>query len=369
MNDRSPPPPASDSAKPTPAQRRIMRRLVLVDGIAALFLALLAGIYYAADALLLVFACILFAILLYELSAILCRRLHLNRRLALAVVIGALLLVIGLGGWAMAPQISEQSTQLAKQIPASLQNLQQLVEQHPLLKRIGAELPQPKQLTQYLGQMVPNAGLFFGGVLGAIGNIAIIVFVGIYFAISPRSYTNGFLKLVPPAKRDRAQQVQQELGNTLGRWLLGTSCSMLIAGVSTTIGLSLLGVPLALILGIIAGLLDFIPYVGPIMAGVPAVLIALSMDPQMALYTVMLFLGIQLVQGYVVQPLIDSHAVQVPPALVIVMQLIFGTIFGFAGIALATPMTAVLMVLVKMLYVEDILGDRPKEEDGAPPNG
>jgi predicted PurR-regulated permease PerM len=345
-----------------------MRRSALVDGIAALFLALLAGIYYAADALLLVFACILFAILLYELSAILSRRFHINRKLSLAIVIGLLLLVIGLGGWAMAPQITEQATQLAKTIPTSIQRLQQMVEQQPLLKRIASELPQPKKLMQYLGQMVPNAGIFFGGVLGAVGNVAIILFVGIYFAVSPGVYRRGFIKLVPPARRKRADEVAHEIGGTLARWLLGTSCSMLIAGIATSVGLTLLGVPLGLILGIIAGLLDFIPYIGPIMAGVPAVLIALSVDPQLALYTVMLFAGIQLVQGYIVQPLIDSWAVEIAPALIIVMQLIFGTIFGFAGIALATPMTATLMVVVKMLYVEDILGDRPQEQDGAAPN-
>jgi predicted PurR-regulated permease PerM len=358
MNDPDPTPPASEAAKPTPAQRRLMRRFALVDGIAALFLALLAGIYYAANALLLVFACILFAILLFELSAILCRRFHINRKLGMGIVVVLLLLVIGLGGWAMAPQIAEQSSQLAKQLPASLHRLQQMVEQHPLLKRIAGDLPQPKQLMQYLGRMVPDAGLFFGGVLGAIGNVAIILFVGIYFAIAPRRYIDGFITLIPPRKRERAAQVLDEIGGTLARWLLGTSCSMLIAGVATSIGLTLLGVPLALILGIIAGLLDFIPYLGPIMAGVPAVLIALSVDPQLALYTILLFLGIQTVHGYVMQPMIDSWAVSIPPALIIVMQLVFGTIFGFAGIALATPMTASLMLLVKMLYVQDILGDR-----------
>jgi predicted PurR-regulated permease PerM len=356
-------------SEPSSPHRSLMRRFAIVDGVAVLFLTLLAGVWFAASALLLVFACILFAILLYELSAILCRRFGLNRKLSLGIVVIGLLLVIGLGGWAMAPQMSEQASQLAKDIPASLQRLQQMVEKHPLLKRLASELPQPKQLMQYLGQMVPNAGLFFGGALGAVGNVAIILFVGIYFAVSPRRYIDGFVKLVPQSRRERARQVLSEIGGTLGRWLLGTSVSMLIAGVATTIGLSLLGVPLALILGIIAGLLDFIPYVGPVMAGVPAVLIALSIDPQLALYTVLLFLGIQMIHGYVIQPLIDSHTVQIAPAVIIVMQLIFGTIFGFAGIALATPMTATLMVLVKMLYVEDILGDRPEEQDGAPPGG
>jgi predicted PurR-regulated permease PerM len=133
---------------------------------------------------------------------------------------------------------------------------------------------------------------------------------------------------------------------------------MLIVSVATSVGLTLLGVPLALILGIIAGLLDFIPYVGPILAGVPAVLLALTISPDMAVYTLLLFVGIQLVEGYILQPLIEARAVDLAPAMVIVMQLVFGTLFGFAGVALATPLAAGLAVLVEMLYIEDVLGDR-----------
>lgn len=350
---------ASDSPL---TQRRLARRVTIFNGISVLFVALVAAVVLAADALLLVFACILFAILLYKLSDIMARRFHMNRKLALTVVVLVLGLIIGLGGWAMAPQISEQSTQLAKEIPAAVERLQTTVQQHPLLKRIAAELPPPEQIVKQMGNMVPNAGLFFGGVLGAIGNVIIIIFVGIYFAASPQLYNNGMIRLVPQSKRGRAREVQQELGHTLASWLLGKAASMLIVGVVTSIGLSMLGVPLALILGIIAGLLDFIPYLGPIMAGVPAVLLALSLGPDMALYTVLLFVGIQLVEGYLLQPLIEAKAVDLPPALVIVMQLIFGTLFGFAGVALATPLAAGLSVLVKMLYVEDVLGDRPAQK-------
>jgi predicted PurR-regulated permease PerM len=352
MNDTS-----TSPAKP--AQRKLMRRFVLVDGIAVMFLALVAAVVLAIDALLLLFACVLFAVLLYELSAILCRRFGWNRKLALVVVVLGLLLVIGLGGWAMAPQIAEQSTELAKQIPQSLQRLRQMVESKPLLARIAADLPDVKQLIGSMQQFVPNAGIFFGGVLGAIGNVAIILFVGIYFALSPRQYKRGIVKLVPQDKRERAVQVLDDIGDTLARWLIGKSLSMLIVGIATAGGLTLLGVPLGLILGIIAGLLDFIPYIGPIMAGVPAVLIALSISPDLALYTVLLFLGIQTIEGYVLQPLVEARAVEIPPALTIVMQLVFGSLFGFAGIALATPLTAMLMVLINKLYVEDILGDRP----------
>jgi predicted PurR-regulated permease PerM len=363
MTDRTPPPPDSD---PPQTQRRLAKRVTIINGIAVLFVFGVAAVVLAADALLLTFACILCAVLFYKLSEIVHRRLGLNRKWALTAIVLLLVAIIGLGGWAMAPQISEQSTKLAKEIPAAVERLQGEVRNHPLLKRVAAELPPPEEIVKQLGNMVPNAGLFFSGVLGAIGNVVIILFVGIYFAATPQLYTSGFVRLIPRNRRDRARQVLQELGHTLASWLLGKAASMLIVGIATSIGLSMLGVPLALILGIIAGLLDFIPYLGPIMAGVPAVLLALSISPDLALYTVLLFVGVQVVEGYLLQPLIEARAVDLPPALVIVMQLIFGTLFGLAGVALATPLAAALAVLVRMLYIEDVLGDRtpPRKDSG-----
>jgi predicted PurR-regulated permease PerM len=357
---RSPAPP-SERVPEAAQQRQLARRTALIDGIGVLFVLGLAAVWFAADALLLVFACILCAVLLYELSGMLARRTGLRRPFALALVVLLLFTAIGLGGWAMAPQIAEQAGKLAETVPTSIKQLQDVVNDYPLLKKVLAGLPAPEQIVKQMSSLVPNAGLFFGGVLGAIGNVVIILFVGIYFAASPHLYTSGVIKLIPQSKRGRARQVLNKIGHTLAQWLLGKSVSMLIVGTATSIGLSLLGVPLALILGIIAGLLDFVPYLGPIMAGVPAVLIAFSISPDLALYTVLLFTGVQLVEGYVLQPLIESRAVDLPPALTIVMQLVFGTLFGFAGVALATPLAAALKVLVQMLYVEDVLGDKVEE--------
>jgi len=372
MNEHIPPitpsgTPRQDAPHARPA-RKLMKRVALIDGMAVLFILGLAAAWFAVDALLLIFACILFSVLLYKLSAVLAQRTGMKRQIALGIVVLLLFAVIGLGGWAMAPQIAEQSGKLAEAVPKSLEKLQEFVKQHPLLERVAAELPAPEDALEKMSGMVPNAGLFFTGIFGAIGNVAIIMVMGIYFAASPHLYLGGFIKLVPQPKRPRAGQVLQKMGGNLSSWLLGTSVSMLIVGVVTSVGLSLLGVPLALILGIIAGLLDFVPYLGPIMAGVPAVLIAFSISPDMALYVLLLFTGIQVVQGYVLQPMIESHAVDLPPALIIAMQLVFGTLFGFAGVALATPLTAALKVLVQMLYVEDALGDKV-EEDQAEENG
>jgi predicted PurR-regulated permease PerM len=363
MTERPLIPPAEHPSPPSPTQRHLMRRMVLIDGIGALFLLLLAGVWFAANALLLIFACILFAVLLFKLSVMLERRFGLNHQVALLTVIALLLLVLGLGGWAMAPQITQQSNELVKQFPAALQRLQEMINQHPILRHVSKELPPAKQVIGSLQRLVPDAGLFFGGVLGALANVVIIVFVGIYFASAPRAYTHGFIKLIPPRKRARAGEVLDNIGDTLGRWLIGKGCSMLIVAAILSTGLTLLGVPLGLILGIIAGLMDFIPYLGPIMGGVPAVLIALSTSTDLALYTLLLIFAIQMLDGYVLLPFIEARAVALPPALTIIMQLVFGTLFGFAGVALATPLTAALVVLVGMLYVEDILGDRAQTEE------
>lgn len=351
---------AAPAALPAQTERGFLHRVVLVDGLAALFLLVLAGLWFAAEALLLIFACILFAILLHALSRALQRRLRLRSHLAaLAIVTCLMAATLGLGGWLMAPQLSEQASHLAQVVPTSLDQVRAALGRYPRLKALLAELPSNQRIASQMAALAPNAGLFFSGVLGALGNTLIILFAGVYFAARPHLYINGMVRLVPIARRPRARAVLDELGNTLAKWLMGKALSMLTAGILTAVGLSLLGIPLALILGIIAGLLDFIPYLGPLMAGVPALLIAFSASPEQALYVALLFGGIQVVQGYLMEPLIDQRTVALPPALTIAMQVLFGAVFGLAGVALATPLTAALMVLVTMLYVQDILGDNP----------
>ncbi|MET0857240.1 MAG: AI-2E family transporter [Telluria sp.] len=360
MDDETGPPPANEPAPDSAGDQRFLRRVALVYGLGVMFFLVLAGMWFSADALLLIFACLLFAILLYDASRRLSARLPVSRQVALAIVVALLLLVIGGGGWLMAPQISEQAGKLGVAIPQSIDKLLAALQRHEVLKHILGALPSPERLQAELAGMLPRAGLFFTGVLGALGNALIITFVGIYFAATPFTYIDALVTLVPKRRRARAREVTDEIGRTLSRWLFGKACSMVVVGAITAIGLALLGVPLALILGIIAGLLDFIPYLGPLMAGVPAVLIALSISPQLALYTIALFGAIQLAEGYLLQPLVEKKTVNLPPALTISMQVLLGALFGLAGVALATPLTAVLAVLVSMLYVQDVLGDPVK---------
>jgi predicted PurR-regulated permease PerM len=145
------------------------------------------------------------------------------------------------------------------------------------------------------------------------------------------------------------------LGDTLAKWLLTRAISMVAIGVLTTLGLILLGVPLALSLGLIAGLMAFIPMLGPIIALIPALLIGLLVSPQTALWVLGLYLLIQGLDNYILTPIVVKETIRMPPALIIFAQLIFGLLFGQLGLMLAAPLTAALMTLVQMVYVHDFL--------------
>jgi predicted PurR-regulated permease PerM len=195
-----------------------------------------------------------------------------------------------------------------------------------------------------------------------VGNFFIVVLLAIYFASEPRLYSDGLAKLFPISQRPRAQEVFAAIGQTLQWWLIGKVASMIFIGILTWIGLSIIGVPMALTLGLIAGLLSFIPNFGPIISAVPAVLFAFIVSPISAVYAAGLFIGVQIVESNLVTPFIERRTVELPPALTVVFQLGLAVTIGGLGLVLATPLLAVVVVLVQMVYLEDILGDRATAE-------
>ena len=151
------------------------------------------------------------------------------------------------------------------------------------------------------------------------------------------------------------------IGETLRWWLIGKVGSMIFIGILTWIGLSIIGVPLALTLGLIAGLLSFIPNFGPIISALPAILLAFIDSPITAVYVLILYVGVQLVESNLVTPIIERETVELPPALTIIFQLALSVMIGGLGLVLATPLLAVIMVLVQMVYIQDVLGDKDTE--------
>jgi predicted PurR-regulated permease PerM len=203
---------------------------------------------------------------------------------------------------------------------------------------------------------------FFSSTLGALGNIVFALFVGLFLCISPALYVDGLLQLFPEARRARAREVLGATAATLRNWLVAKLTAMVVIGILTTIGLMLLDIDLALVLGIIAALLSFIPNFGPIASVVPAALIALVAGPEKVLYVLLLYAGIQAVESYGLTPFLQKRMVRMPPALLLTMQVLFGVLAGILGVVFATPLTAAAMVMVKKWYVEDLLGHAQRRE-------
>jgi predicted PurR-regulated permease PerM len=215
-----------------------------------------------------------------------------------------------------------------------------------------ARAPDPENLERYLGRAGGTLAATLGWTLGGLANLAIVLFVAVYVAADPDTYRQGLLRLVPPASRPRAEEVLARLGATLQRWLIGQLIAMVTIGTAVAVGLTLLGVPLALALGLLAGLLNFVPYLGPVLAFVPAALLALTEGVPTLLWVLGLYALIQALESYVVTPLIQQQAVALPPALIILAQVLLAVTVGWLGLLLATPLTAAVVVVIDMLYVE-----------------
>jgi predicted PurR-regulated permease PerM len=334
---------------------------VVILGITALALLLGVVLWYAVDLFLLVFAGILFAVFLRGLSDELSQRTPLSDGWSLTVVVFAILAVFGVGVWLLAPKVAMQVDQLVEQLPRSIEQLKALLGQYEWGRHIVANVPNAKEMIpdqiQGLGNVLGKVASFFSMTFGAIAGFLLFLFIGLFFAAEPSLYINGLIRLVPMAKRTRTRAVLDAIGHALRWWLIGRVFSMAVVAAGTALGLYLLGVPLAITLGLIAGLLDFVPNIGPILAIVPAALVALLQSPLQVLYVVLLYVAVQLVEGYLLTPLVQRYTVALPPVLTIVGVVLLGVLLGGLGLVLAAPLTIVLFILVKMLYIEDVLGD------------
>lgn len=352
------------------AQETFAKRVLINIGIVVLIVGILIIAIYVFDVILLLFGAILVAIFLHGLANISRRYLRLSQGVSVLLVSVLLLAVLALGVWLLAPSVAEQVKHLRDELPKSLQNVVAYTSKFSWGKVLIEQMPGTDELIDKVNNsnVLSQVGNFFSSTLGALTNIALMLLLAIYLASEPKVYIKGFTKLFPKDRRKRVRHILYEIGETLSWWLIGKGVSMLFIGLLTWIGLSILGVPLALTLGLIAGLLSFIPNFGPILSAVPALLLAFIDSPISALYVLILFVIVQLIESNLVTPMIERRTVELPPVLTIVAQLALAILFGAVGLILATPILAVVMVLVQTLYIEDVLGDKadnlPDENEG-----
>jgi predicted PurR-regulated permease PerM len=335
------------------ARRVLIATLVVVSVLLVLLL-----VWYAADLLMLVFAGVLISILLRSFSEFLTTRTRLSHGLALAIVALALVVFIAATAWLVTGRIAAQLNELRLLLPQAVQNVKNYFGQYEWARNTIDNLPNWNDwIAKRGGTIISQLGGFASTTLGVIINILVVLIIGLYLASQPDLYSRGLKRLVPFGYRERAEEVLSVIEDALERWLIGRFGLMIMNGVLTAIGLWIIGIPLAFTLGLLAGILNFVPNFGPWFAAIPAVLIAFMKSPQHALYVAVLYIVLQSVDGYILTPLVDRRSVELPPVLTITAQVLLGLAFGFVGILLASPLTAVAMILVKMLYVEDLLGD------------
>jgi len=262
--------------------------------------------------------------------------------------------VIGGALWLFGQQIALQAATLGELIPKAWSALQAPLSTSPLGAYVLDDL---QRLRHPGGLVVQTASWLVRGSLSAAAATVIVLFCGLYVAFHPGAYLRGVLHLIPPRGRDRASEVLAACGDALNRWLLGALCSMLLVGGSVGLGLWWAGVPSPLALGVLAGLAQFVPVIGPWAAAVPGLIVAAAQGPQTLAWAGVIYLGSSQAEANVVTPLLLRQMVELPMGLTLFAVLAMGVLFGPLGVLFATPLAVVAYVVVRHVYVEGMLRD------------
>ncbi len=355
--------------EPSPRNNLTLRKAAAIALVIVGIIALALLFWQLASILLLAFGGILIAIFLRTLSGWVSKFTRLPDTASLIIVLLILLALTAGLVYFSGDSIAGQMTKLADEIPRSIENVRDYLNRYEWGKWIISKIPSSAEELPISGKDVTSvASGALSSLTGLLAAGLVVFFVAMFLSFDPKTYLRGAIRLVPVRKRERIMTVLAEVHDTLQMWLLGTILAMILVGVSTGVGLALLGVPLALALGVIAAVLTFIPNFGPVLAAIPAILLAFLESPIMALYVIILYVAVQMVETYLITPLIQQKTISLPPALTLSAQVGLGILFGLPGVILATPLTAGALVLVHRLYVEDVLESSASESKAASPD-
>ncbi|NJW54208.1 AI-2E family transporter [Salinimicrobium oceani] len=340
------------------------RRITSTIFIALLMLSAFALLIFHYNFFLLVFAGVFFSVLLNFASSWIVTRTPIKYGLALFLVLLFIAVILYLIIILIGPSMMEQVREMSDTLPRSLQNLRSRIMETSLGRNVFDELPTDLgALLENREQIMSRIVGSFSTTIGAIANFFIIIVTGIFLASSPKIYTSNFIRLFPVHFRPRLREVMDKTQYSLSLWMVAKLISMLVVGVFTAIGLEFLGMPMPYALALLAALFSFIPNIGPYLALAPAVLIALMQGGNMYIYVLILYFSIQIVESYLITPMIEKKMVRLPPALTLFWMVLLGVLTGVLGLILATPILAALIVIIAELYVKDFLEGSSRNEE------
>jgi predicted PurR-regulated permease PerM len=325
-----------------------IQKIWIAGGIIALIAVVLLLLKATFSVLLLVLAGSLIAIYFRGLSDLIQRKTKWKQAVCLAISIAGTLVLIALLFWLIGAKVQSQIAEMSDTLPKTIEKTKEQLNQSSIGQKIVEKLSSSN--TQHQVQSI--AQTFFKSTFGVLGDLYVVLFIGIFFTAAPKIYRDGIIKIIPPKNKEQAELVLKNIGSNLKKWLKGKLFAMLVVFVLTSIGLVIMGMPMWLTLALIAGILNFIPNFGPLIALIPAVLIAFLQGPSTALWVGALYIAVQVVESNFITPLVQQKLIRIPPALIIVAQLLIAPLTGGWGLVLATPLMVIIIAVVTDLYIK-----------------
>lgn len=340
-----------------PVMRQEARRAFVWLGIASL----IALTVLLSQSLLVIFGGIVFATLIDGGARLLGRILPIGRNLRVAIVLLLTLLFLGWTAMFAGSQIATQAALLPSLVETQWLNAIGWLRAQGFSINVTSLQGIAQQLMGGIGQLTSAVG----GIIGAVTTVVLIIVLGVYFALEPRLYQRGVAWMLPRDSRDHFRGTAEQMGSALRRLLAGRLLGMLIEGIATWILLSIYGVPMAALLGLLTGLLAFLPNIGALISGILMILVGFSGGVDMGIYTIFVYLFVQGVDGYIIIPMVARKTVDLPPALVLGAQLIMGILFGILGLFLADPLVA----MIKVWLEREAERQHPEDAEEMPESG
>ncbi|HEU5273543.1 MAG TPA: AI-2E family transporter [Xanthobacteraceae bacterium] len=316
-------------------------------------------VWYLFDVILIAIAALLISALLELGADPLMRWLKAPRHLALAISGLVILAIVAGTAYLFGSRMAVEFQDVLQRAASGQSNIVNSIQSSNLGKMLLGHVQQGVNLVG----LIPSVFKISAGLIGAL---LVAVVAGVFFAAQPNLYLYGLVQLFPPRLHREVEETIVAVGTSLRLWLLGQLIEMVMIGALSTLAVWMIGLPSFLALGLIAGIAEFIPYVGPIIAAIPAILVAATQGFDAVIWTIVAYLLIHQAEGHVVMPFIQRYMVFIPPAVILLGIAAIGSLFGVAAIPLASPLAVLIFVLVKKLYVRDTLGEEtpvPGEED------
>lgn len=322
------------------------------------FLVVLGWILYqAVDALLLLVAAVFIAAGLHQAALRISRWLPGGRRIWLLALV---LITIGFGAGLYhfaGPRLAGSFTDLVSSLQDSWANISSSQWLQSVTNGESVDVTLENALSGKLMAIGQHLTSLMTGVVNVVTGALLIVALALFLAWNPYQYERGLLSLFPKKMRPRLNEVTSRIGSALWYWCRGQGISMIIIGVLTGLGLWLIGMKFALILGLIAGVFQIIPFVGPILSSIPGITLALAVSPSQAIYVAAIYLGVQLVESHIITPMVQQSEASLPPLVTLIATVAFGMVFGPLGLIIATPLALVILVIYRELYGELVLNE------------